>query len=133
VIGELSHQQRDLVGRCGHVGVGEDDEVARRREHARPYGRALAPVRDADDVQPHAVDGTGRLGSSFDDAHGLIRAPVVDDEDLDLLRERGRTRCPVTCLVAPPAEIAEQLVERRTDPFRLVESREHQGEAHGTQ
>ncbi len=56
------------------------------REHASTHGSALAAVRDATDVQPHALDGARSLGTRLDDADGFVRAAVVDDEDLDVRR-----------------------------------------------
>ena len=51
VVGEGGDQQRQLVRRCRHVGVGEDDEVGVGREHAGPDRGALAAVRDGQESQ----------------------------------------------------------------------------------
>ena len=94
VVDERRHEQRDLIRRRRHVGIREDHEFAGRREHAGTHGGALAAVRDAADVQPHAVDRARGLGSCLDDVDGPVRAAVVDDEDLDLRREGRGARAP---------------------------------------
>ena len=75
-------QERQLVGRGGHVGVGEHDEVARRVEHPCAHRRALAAVRDGQQLQL-AVRG---LRSGPDEGRGAVGRPVVHDEDVDRSR-----------------------------------------------
>ena len=55
VVDERRREQRQLVGRRGHVGVGEDDEVAGRGEDARGDRRALARVRSAQHAEPRRL------------------------------------------------------------------------------
>ncbi len=86
MVGERRDEQRELVGRGRHVGVGEDDEVGRRGEHPGADRRALAAVRDAQHAQVSAVASPDRSHASGRAAtmrDGLVRAAVVDDEDLD--------------------------------------------------
>ena len=117
----------------GGVAMSASAKTIRSPSAASMPARTAAPlpaVRDPEHVQSHVADGSRRLGSRLDDGDGLVRAAVVDDEDVDLLREVGRPGRPVARLVGPAAEVAEQLVERRADPFGLVEGGEDEREAH---
>ena len=130
VVAERGDEQRDLVGWRRHVGVGEDDKVAGGGQHAGTDRGALPAVRHALDTQRHAGDGTCGLGPRLDDVDRGVRAAVVDDEDLDLFGEGGRARRAIARVLVAAAQVPEQLVEGRADPFRLVERGEHQGQAH---
>ena len=57
VVGQRGDEERQLIGRGGHVGIGEDDQVGGRGQHPRPDRGALAAVRDAQDAQARAVRG----------------------------------------------------------------------------
>jgi len=75
-----------------------------------------------------------RMGSPPARPHeggSAVRAPVVHDEDPHVLREPGRTGCAVAALLAVPPEIAEQLVEGRSETSLLVVCGQDDGEAGG--
>ena len=119
-------EQRELVGRRRHVGVGEDDEVGLRCEHPGAHRGALAAV--GHDEHPQARPGLGvrcRLRSRPDEVGGAIRAAVVDHEHLDRLGQRRGARRPVAADRVRGAEVTEQLVEGRADPLRLVVGGQH--------
>jgi hypothetical protein len=130
VVGQGRDEQWELVGRRGHVGVGEDHELPVGGQHARPDGRALATVRDGQDAQPDVIGG-GHLGPGPDDGRRPVRAAVVHDEHIDAGWELGRSGRPFPRPLAAPAQVAEQLVEGRTDALRLVEGGQHDGQACG--
>ena len=100
---ERLDEQRDLVGRRRHVRVGEDDEVARRREHAGPDRRALAAVRHRRARRRRPVGAAS--GRAPDEVGGAVGAAVVDDEDVDRRRQLGRAGRAVARLVAAPVEV----------------------------
>ena len=89
-----------------------------------PCGTRRTRSVDAVDARPPPPAGPRRCAAV------VVRAAVVDDEDVDRLRQCGRAGRSVARLVAAPAQVAEQLVERRADPFRLVEGGQDEGEAH---
>ena len=91
MVGQRRDEERQLVGRGRHVGVGEDHEVGLGGQHPGTHRRALAAVRDADDPQRDALD-PGGFRSGGDQGGRAVGAAVVDHEDLDLRRQTGRTR-----------------------------------------
>jgi hypothetical protein len=130
VRGKRLDEQRQLVRRRRHVSVGEGDQVGRSVQHPRADRRTLAAVRDAKQAQPRAVrSDPGRLRSGGDDRCRVVRAAVVDDEDVDRGGEPIGARCALSGHVATPREIAEQLVERWSDAIRLVVGRQDDGQA----
>ena len=58
-----------------------------------------------------------------------VLAAVVHDKHTDVVGQSGRSGCPVTSLVAVPAQVPEQLVERRGKARFLVEGWEDDGQA----
>ena len=132
VVRQRRDEQRQLVGRRRHVRVGEHDQVRGRVEHPGPDRRALAAVRHR-----RSRSGASRRaatcasGRAVDERGRGVGAAVVDDEDLDPLGEAGRARRAVARALAATPQVAEQLVERRADPFRLVEGRQDDGQAGG--
>ena len=77
-------EQRDLVRRRGHVGVGEDDELAVRGQDARGHGGALAGVRAAQDAESRrrAVGAERSLRTGLHDVGRPVARAVVDDKDI---------------------------------------------------
>jgi len=119
---ERIDEQRDHVGWRRHVGVREDDQIGRCREHAGANSGALSAVGHGQHAQiGFRSCGTGGLGASADQVGRSVGAAVVDDEDLDSLRKRGGSGCSVSSALAAAPEVAEELVERRSDPLGLVE------------
>ena len=95
-----------------------------------PDRGALAAVRHAQEAQRRAVRPVpGRLGPGLDELGGPVGAAVVDDEDLDRVRQPAGAGRTVAGRLAAAVEVAEQLVERRADPLRLVVGRQDDREA----
>ena len=125
-IGRLQRGEelRELIGRRRHVGVGEDDQVAVGGKHPGPHRGTLAGVLGADQAEAWRLRGfAGRgglarlgLGPLGDDPRRPVATAVVDDDDLDLPGQ-PRHRPDIRRCV----EELEELVERGTDPFGLVE------------
>ena len=128
MVGERGGQQRQLVGRGRHVRVGEDQQVRVRGEHPGTHRGALAAVRDGHDLEIDPVDPLD-LAPRAHDVGGPVRAPIVDDEDGDPLRELSCARGTLPGMLAAPVQVAEQLVEGRSDALRLVIGGEDEGEA----
>ena len=124
------HKQRQLIGWGCHVRIGKDDQVGLGGAHARTHGRALARVRHDEDPQRGPSFRVRRgLQTGTDELGGPIRTAVVDHQDFDRVRQLGGTRRPVATDRIAVFEVAEQFVEGRADPLRLVEGRKHDREA----
>ena len=123
---ERLHQQDQLVRRGGHVGVGEDDELAGRVEHPGPDGRPLAAVRaparssqlTAGELRPGADQGGGRRPSE----------PSSTTRTVTSGGSSAGTRPSVAALLASAVQVAEQLVQRGTQPGLLVVRGQDDGE-----
>ncbi len=126
-----SHEERDLVGRGRHVGVGEDDDVGVRGEHPGPDRGALAAVGDRQqrEGRPSPRLTPAGLRAGTDERGGAVGAPVVHDEDVDVRRQVTRARRPVAAEVGPPAQVAEELVEGRPEAVLLVVGGQDDGQA----
>jgi hypothetical protein len=75
-----------------------------------------------------------RLAPGPDEVGRAVRAAVVDDEDVDPVRQAGGAGRTLAGGLSPSAQVAEQLVEGRLDPAGLVEGgqddRERRGRLH---
>ena len=102
MVAERGDEERDLVGRRRHVGIGEEHEVALGGEHPRPDRGALAAVRHAQHMQPDAGHGAAGLRAALDLGDRVVRAAVVDDQDIDRVGQRcGAGRAIAAVLIAP--------------------------------
>ena len=70
------------------------------------------------------IAGRRGLFTTQHDSRGAVARAVVDDEHLDVVGQMGGSGRTVACGLAAASEIAEQLIERRPDPVRLVVRRQ---------
>ena len=83
MVSEGRREERQLVGRSGHVGVREDHEVAGRCQHARGDRAALAAMRTPQHAEPRFLAfQPGRFGERLDDRHRGVGRAVIDHEDI---------------------------------------------------
>ena len=89
----------------------------RWRRACRPDGRALAAVGDGQELELAGEPSPGAPGR----ARAVPSAPaVVDDEDVDRVRQPSAPGAAVAARSPRRCEVAEQLVERRAEPRLLV-------------
>ncbi len=130
MIRERRDQERELVRWCRHVRVSEDDQIRGRGQHPGAHSRALATVRHAQHPKGRSRGSAGcTLRPRLDQRDRRIGAAVVHDHDVDRVWKAGGTRRAVAAGLGTSSQIAEQFVERRSDPLRLVERRQDDGEA----
>ena len=101
--------------------------LAAGRDHAGADRRALAAVRHRQQLEL----ARRRLGPGADEVGGAVGAAVVDDEDLDRLRELARARVVPRGRGPAPMQVAEQLVEGRAEPLLLVVGGQDDGQGAG--
>ena len=100
VVAERLDEERQLVRRGGHVGVGEDDEIGLGGEHPGLHRGALAAVghrQQREERRPGDRRGR-RLRASPDQVGGPVGAAVVDHQDAHVVRQAGRAGRPVPAL-----------------------------------
>ena len=93
-------------------------------EHAGPHRRALAAVGHGE--QLHLAGDV--LGPGPDQGGRPVGRPVVHDQDVNRVWQRVRSRPAVTGQFATAVQVAEELVEGRTEPGLLVVGRQDDGE-----
>ena len=110
-------QERDqLVRRGRHVGVGEHDQVAGRVEHPCANRGPLAAMGHRQQLEL----AVGVLRSGAHEVRGPVGGAVVDDEDVDRVRQLVGSGAPFARVIAASVEIAEQLVQRGSEASLLV-------------
>ena len=130
VIGQRRDEQRQLVGRRRHVRVGEDDQVGRRIEHPGPDRRALAAVGDAQEPQGRSRRARPCLSGRASTMSAVASVlPSSTTRTSMLSGSRAAPGAPSRALLAASVQVAEQLVQRRPDPFGLVVRRQDDREA----
>ena len=130
VVGQGRDQQRQLVGRRRHVGVGEDDEVGRRRP-ACPLGRPRPCRRGAPSGRRRwtsSASGAPRVGPRTSAAVPSVLPSSTTRTSIRSGRP-AEPGAPSRARSPRRREVAEQLVERRTDPLGLVVGGQDDGQA----
>src|SRR5215203_424468 len=105
VVDKARNQQGLLVRWCRHVGVGEYDEVGVDVEHPGSDRGTFAAVCNAEETEGRPIPSPPyRFGPCLDECGGVVCAPVVDDEDVDVIGQSSSTAGTVASTLPAPME-----------------------------